>query len=196
MIWQQVPGKNVEQRQVTALTESFRTVMAEVVSGLAIVTVGARTGRPAGLLASSVRSYSVEPPSVFFALGRTTQVFSTMVQADHFGVHFLSAEQAALAHQFAFGRDKRFQGVAWWWDHGVPRLPETAAYLRCARVAMFQYYDHAIFVGQVVDLYLADASPLIYYRRRYDWRLCGAELDGTVNGMGPEPGQRTEDKES
>lgn len=53
----------------------------------------------------------------------------------------------------------------------MPRLAGVVSYLRCRRSAVFERYDHSILIGDVLDGRHEGGEPLLWVRRRMDWRL-------------------------
>ena len=151
----------------------FADAMARLVSGVCVVTARRCDGAPAGLLATSICSYSVDPPAVLVCVGRHGRARDAIVTERAFGVHLLRAGQEGLARRFATSGADRFEAVSWGWDGGVPALaPELlVAYLRCVRVAVKHHGDHAIVIGEVEHVESVPSEPLVYQRRRMDWRV-------------------------
>ncbi|MEV7414171.1 flavin reductase family protein [Streptomyces sp. NPDC089919] len=162
----------LRQRAGAGAKASFTEAMAHLAAGVAVVSVRRADGRPAGLLVSSVSSYSVEPPSVLLALARSSRTRRELDRpGTPFGVHLLGAADAALAQVFAGRGEDKFADVLWEWDGPVPRLAGVPVYLTCRTAARFPHGDHVIVVGEVTGCALAGGEPLVYYRRRLDWRL-------------------------
>ena len=67
--------------------------------------------------------------------------------------------------------DEKFAGVEWSWDDGVAHIDGCLSYLRCRRSALFELYDHSIFIGDVVGGSRSDGKPLVYMDRSMGWRL-------------------------
>jgi flavin reductase (DIM6/NTAB) family NADH-FMN oxidoreductase RutF len=154
-----------------AVPELFREAMAGLCSGVAVVTARRDDGNPCGLVATSVSSFSARPPSVLVSVDHSSRCHRALVDGDTFGVHLLAADQEPLAHVFAGRGDDKFAGVDWSWDDGVARLAGSLAYLRCRRSALFELYDHSVLVGDVSGGTVRAGDPLVYMRRRMDWRL-------------------------
>jgi flavin reductase (DIM6/NTAB) family NADH-FMN oxidoreductase RutF len=181
--------------RTTASGALFTEAMSLLVAGVAIVT-SSRDGEPCGMVVSSLRSYTAHPPSVLLCVDRTTRTHAVLIGCRDFGVHLLRRDQAALASSFATPGACRFDGVAWSWDGEVPSLPDALAYLRCTRRAVFSHADHAIVIGEVAGGRVAapcDAGdpapePLVYMRRRLDWRL---EPDPATAPAPASPGRRS-----
>lgn len=156
-----------------ALAAAFTEAMARLVSGAAVISGRRADGSPCGLLVSSLSSYSVAPPSVMLALARGSRTYRAMDArvGTSFGAHLLGSGDEALAKVFAGRSEDKFAGLAWDWDDGTPRLAGVPVYLKCRVSAVFPHGDHAVLVGEVAGCAVADAEPLVYYRRRLDWRL-------------------------
>ncbi|MEV7546768.1 flavin reductase family protein [Streptomyces sp. NPDC089915] len=153
--------------------EPFTEAMARLVSGVAVVSARRADGSPCGLLVSSVSSYSVAPPSVLLALARGSRTYRAMDArvGTPFGVHLLGSADEALAKVFAGRSEDKFADVPWNWDEDTPRIEGVPVYLKCRAAAVFPHGDHTVLVGEVDGCALADGDPLVYYRRRLDWRL-------------------------
>jgi flavin reductase ActVB len=155
-------------------TLAFARAMADLVSGVCVVTARGRDGRPYGLVATSLCSYSADPPAVLLCVGRDGRARAAVSSAPAFGVHVLAEEQEHVARWFATNGVDKFAAVDWMWDVGVPslELDHVVAYLRCRRAAVKRHGDHAIVIGDVERVVASSArDPLVYLRRRMDWRL-------------------------
>ena len=155
--------------------EVFRDAMAGLCSGVAVVTARRADGRPCGLVATSVASFSVAPPSVLVSIGHGSRCHAALVQCEHFGVHLLRADQARIADVFASRAEDKFAGLEWEWDGDVPTIAAALAYLRCRRSALFELYDHSLLVGDVTSGHVTPGEPLVYMGRRMGWRLQPAD---------------------
>jgi len=155
-----------------ARSELFRDAMSALASGVAVITGRRTDGGPAGLLATSVAAYSAEPPSIMLSVAHGSRSHPVLIEhADRFGVHLLALGQEAMARVFASRADDKYAGLDWEWDDEVPRLGGVVSYLRCRRSAVFAHYDHSVLIGDVLDGRHAGGDPLLWVRRRMDWRL-------------------------
>jgi flavin reductase (DIM6/NTAB) family NADH-FMN oxidoreductase RutF len=154
-----------------AVPDLFREAMAGLVSGVAVVTARRDDGNPCGLVATSVSSFSANPPSVLVSVDHSSRCHRALVDGDTFGVHVLTTGQERLAHVFAGRGDEKFAGVDWTWDDGVARIAGALSYLRCRRSALFELYDHSLLVGDVTGGRVAEGEPLVWMRRSFEWRL-------------------------
>lgn len=152
---------------------AFTDAMSRLVSGLAVVTTRA-SGRPCGLLVSSICSYSVHPPSVLVVVDHASRCLAPLTHCAEFGVHVLGSAQERTARTFASRGADKFADVDWEWDGPVPRLCAAPIYLRCTATAVFGHGDHTVLIGEVSRTLVEDAEPLVFYRRQFDWRLRGS----------------------
>jgi 3,4-dihydroxy-2-butanone 4-phosphate synthase/flavin reductase (DIM6/NTAB) family NADH-FMN oxidoreductase RutF len=144
----------------------FREVMSQLVSGVLAITVRNDQGEPKGMLATSVTSYSDQPPSVLACIAHRSRTHDVIVNQLGFGVHLLSMEQGDLANKFAQARDDKFSDLAWAWDGDVPRIGGACGYLRCRRSATFPHRDHTILIGEVEVAESGEGAPLVYFERK------------------------------
>lgn len=153
------------------VAQTFRAAMAGLASGVAVVTARRDDGHPCGLVATSVSSFSAEPPSVLASISHNSRCHAALITSASFGVHVLAADQEPVARVFADRGDDKFAGVEWDWDGDVPRIGGVLSYLRCTRSALFELYDHSLLVGDVADGGVQDGRPLVYMGRSMAWRL-------------------------
>jgi flavin reductase (DIM6/NTAB) family NADH-FMN oxidoreductase RutF len=155
--------------------QAFTDAMAELVSGVCVVTACGGDGQPYGLVATSLCSYSAHPPSVLVCVSRDGRAGAAVASAPAFGAHLLCEDQEHIASWFARPNTDKFAAVDWAWEDGVPVLARNhvLAYLRCTRAMVKRHGDHAIVIGEVERIETEQREPLVYLRRRMDWRLGG-----------------------
>jgi len=151
--------------------ELFHEAMASLASGVSVITARRPDGSPCGLVATSVSSYSGEPPSLLASIGHRSRCHDALTTCERFGVHILHSGEEHIARAFAGQSDDKFAGLDWRWDDEVPELGGALAYLRCRRAENFSRYDHTIVIGDIEGGRLERAEPLLYARRRMDWLL-------------------------
>jgi len=156
----------------TDLQVLFREAMSVLASGVAVITARRPDGRPCGIAATSLSSYSAHPPSLLVSVWHGSRCHAALEAADHFGVHLLRSDELELAHRFANRElEDKFDGLDWAWDDDVPELGRTLAYLRLRRTANFVRYDHTLLIGDLERGRLEEGEPLVYARRRMDWLM-------------------------
>jgi len=153
------------------VTELFQEAMASLASGVCVVTARRPDDSPCGLVATSVSSYSADPPSLLLSVDHRSRCHDALTTCERFGVHILHSGQEELARAFASRVADKFAGLEWRWDGDVPELVGALAYLRCRRAETFTRYDHTIVIGDIEGGRLEHAAPLLYARRRMDWLL-------------------------
>ncbi len=154
------------------LDDLFRDAMAHLASGVAVITARRDEGRPCGLAATALVSYSAHPPSLLVSIWHGSRCHDALAECERFGVHLLRADQIELAHRFADRQaPDKFAGLEWDWDEDVPELTRVLAYLRCRRAENFVRYDHTVLIGDLETGRLEEGEPLVYSRRRMDWLM-------------------------
>jgi flavin reductase (DIM6/NTAB) family NADH-FMN oxidoreductase RutF len=154
------------------LDDLFREAMSHLASGVAVITARRADGRPCGISATALISYSAYPPSLLVSVWHGSRCHSALTECERFGVHLLRSDQLELAHRFADReREDKFVGVDWDWDGDVPQLTGALAYLRCRRAENFVRYDHTVLIGDIETGRLEAGEPLVYSRRRMDWLI-------------------------
>ena len=152
----------------------FREAMTHLASGVAVITARRSDGEPCGIAATSLTSYSAHPPSLLVSVWHGSRCHRSLAESERFGVHLLRSDELHLAQRFAdreMDPAGKFDGVDWGWDAEVPELARTLAYLRCARRANFEQYDHTILIGELEGGRVEQGEPLVYARRRMDWLM-------------------------
>jgi flavin reductase (DIM6/NTAB) family NADH-FMN oxidoreductase RutF len=154
------------------LDELFRDAMSHLASGVAVITARRADGRPCGIAATSLVSYSIHPPSLLVCVWHESRCHAAITDAERFGVHLLRSDQVAIAQRFADREaEDKFAEVDWGWDGDVPQIAGVLAYLRCRRAANFERYDHTIVIGDLETGRIERGAPLVYARRRMDWLM-------------------------
>jgi flavin reductase ActVB len=149
----------------------FANAMAELVTGVCVVTAASLDGEPRGMAVTSLCSYSAAPPSVLVCVREGGKSHEALRSARAFGVHVLCHDQEYVARRFAQSGGDKFAEAAWHWDDDVPAIDDVVAYLRCVRVAVNRHGDHEIVIGEVERVETRAKEPLLYLRRRMDWRV-------------------------
>ena len=155
----------------TDIDELFEEAMASLASGVSVITARRPDGEPCGLAATSVSSYSANPPSLLVSVAHDSRCHDALASCARFGVHILHSGEEPVARVFASRGEDKFAGLDWRWDGDVPELSGALAYLRCRRSESLSRYDHTIVIGDIEGGRLEHAEPLLYARRRMDWLL-------------------------
>ena len=147
----------------------FRTALGMFATGVTVVTARTADGTLVGLTANSFNSVSLTPPLVLWSLGQAASAMPAFSQGWHYAINILSADQKALAEQFAGPRDQRWAGVEFTAGaNGAPLLVGAAATFECFNRSRYEEGDHVIFVGEVERCHhQANASPLLYHGGKF-----------------------------
>ena len=152
---------------------SFRSVLAELSSGVTVVTTQWQ-GVSHAMTATAFCSVSLEPPLVLVCVGRSSRFHGAVVGAQAWAVSLLSGDQGPRARHFANrGRDLLTQLSSV--PHtpaphsGAPLLAGARGWLDCSTTAQHDGGDHTIVVGQVLWAAVNDipGDPLTYHRGAY-----------------------------
>ncbi|MFA1547884.1 flavin reductase [Actinomadura chokoriensis] len=154
---------------MTVDAQTFRAVLGQWPTGVAVVTTTSATGWH-GMTAGSFGSVSLDPPLVMVCLARHIYTHELVERSGVFAVSVLGKDQAAIGHRFA-GREEgdRFSRGSWSAaPTGAPVLGEAVAWLDCRVVHAYPGGDHTIFVGEVLTARTPRrTAPLLFHSRAW-----------------------------
>ena len=157
----------------------FRRALGSFVTGVTVVTTRNGGGEPIGLTVNSFNTVSLDPPLVLWSLSLHAASFDAFVQASHFAVNVLAADQAVVSRTFAKTGGEKFDSIAWQSGPAdVPLLEGTAASFTCRNANHHPGGDHLIFIGEVIAFEQHARAPLAYANGRY------FELPGNLDDRG------------
>jgi 3-hydroxy-9,10-secoandrosta-1,3,5(10)-triene-9,17-dione monooxygenase reductase component len=149
-------------------TKAFRTAMGSYGTGVAIVTACDRAGTKIGMTINSFASVSLKPPLILWSVQNDSASSQGFREADYFAVTVLSAEQQALASQFARTADDKFSDTPFVLnDRGVPLLNGGISQFECRTYARYPGGDHDILVGEVLRFRTASGTALGFLAGRF-----------------------------
>ncbi|MDO8768163.1 MAG: flavin reductase family protein [Burkholderiaceae bacterium] len=147
------------------ITNDFREAMRRLAASVMIITSRDADGAPHGMVASSVISVSMEPPSMLIAVNRNAGIHTVLLHTKRFCINLLSDTQSDLLKPFSTTalRDQRFQSDRWsdTWktDSGrLPWLPDASASVECEVDIVTDYGTHSMFIGRVQKVHCTTAS--------------------------------------
>jgi len=153
-------------------SQTFRQIMREVASPVAIVAAG-DPGKRSGLTATAICSVSDEPPTVLACLNRNAVAHGSIIESGCFSINFLSSTQEAIAIRFS-GADKiyveeRFALGNWdQGESGAPLLRDAICTLECRLVGHQAVATHTVFVGELISGHRSpDCGALLYQHGAY-----------------------------
>ena len=123
----------------TLSDDAFGTLMASADPPLIVLTTAAE-GERAGCLVGFHAQSSITPQHYCVWLSKANHTYRVGLRAAHFAVHFLTAQDLALAERFGTltGEDTdKFAGVDFRLDeHGVPLLEACRSRMSLERIAI------------------------------------------------------------
>lgn len=158
---------------IAEITAEFRSAMRTLAGAVSVLTVGEGEDRT-GFTATSVSSFSMEPPRVSAFVNKNSSSWPILKRYEAFGVNILAEDQSAVADRFAGrhgtkGQD-RFAEAKWITAvTGAPLLDGALVAIDCRLEEAIERHTHAILIGQVCAVRLAgtDVDPLLYWHGRY-----------------------------
>lgn len=143
----------------------FREAMRRLAASVTIITSRDVDGTPHGMVASSVISVSMEPPSMLIAVNRSAGLYPVLQRSGRFCINLLSHDQNELLKPFSTSalREQRFQSDHWRdaWPSESGRLPwlfDASASVECAVDLVTDYGTHSLFIGRVERVHCISAS--------------------------------------
>ncbi len=147
--------------------DEFRAVLGRFASGVTVVTTFC-DGKPHGLTVSAFSSLSLDPPLILVCLDSKSAGHQALTRSGVFAVNFLADDQEMVSQRFASKVPDKFTGIAY---HnglaGAPVIEGTLASVECRLVSTYEGGDHTIFVGEIEQATVGNATPLLYYRGTY-----------------------------
>jgi 3-hydroxy-9,10-secoandrosta-1,3,5(10)-triene-9,17-dione monooxygenase reductase component len=146
--------------------DTFRSVMGCLPTGVAVVTADGGDGQPVGCTVSSVTSLSIRPPSLLVSLHTGSRTLARIRESHRFGLNILAWTQRELCRRFSSApADRRFEGIRYEYQLGVPLLPDAMASLACAVLDDIEIADHTLVIGQPNWHNFDDAAnPVVFFR--------------------------------
>jgi len=158
----------VTQTPLKPDARQFREALGSFTTGVTIVTTRDAEGHDIGLTANSFNSVSLDPPMVLWSLAKSSLSLPAFMQAEHFAVHILAANQRALSDTFAKRGADKFLGLTLERGAGgVPLLDGCSARFQCRTAFRYEGGDHEIFVGEVIRFDHFGRPPLVFHSGRY-----------------------------
>ena len=146
----------------------LRRVLGKFATGITVITTRAANGVRLGITANSFNSVSLDPPLILWSLAKSADSLSAYMEAEHFAVHILAADQLALSEHFARPQQEKFSTVPFTDGlGGAPLFDGCAARFQCRTHALHDGGDHVIIVGEVLQYEEAARPGLVYYEGNY-----------------------------
>jgi flavin reductase len=160
----------------------FKAGMRRLLSGVSLITTTI-DGAHYGLVATSVSSLSVEPPSLLVCVNQKASCHDPISESGAFCVSVLAEGHRDLSQLFSSSamRAARFASGPWHaMATGCPAVEDALAAFDCKVTERLSIHSHTVFVGEVVHTRLLQADlpdPLAYYNGGYV-SIAGALIEG------------------
>jgi flavin reductase (DIM6/NTAB) family NADH-FMN oxidoreductase RutF len=157
---------------MTVDEETYREILANFPSGIAVVTSFDEDGKPNGLTVSAFCAVSLNPPLVLVCIDKDSNTLKAIEFSGGFTVNLLAAGREDVARAFATKDSEKFSTVQWerarTREGGPVLADDCVSFAVCALHESIEAGDHWILVGRVEDgTTLADREPLLYGQRRF-----------------------------
>jgi len=124
------------------------------------------------MTATAVTTLSMEPPSLLICVNKSAGLYKVLSRGTLFSVNFLTAQQEAVARlcSSTVSRESRIEDTSFETLNvdGVPTVQDALATIICRQVDSHEYGSHAIFIGEVQNLWhSAESAPLLYCDGEY-----------------------------
>ena len=160
----------MENRNSQVDSETFRAVLGNYPTGVAVVTGLDPAGEPIGMVVGTFTSVSLEPPLVAFLPMKTSRTFNQLREASaQFCINILAADQEPICRHLASYSENKFATVPWHKSPaGNPVINDVVAWIDCEYANVVDAGDHYIVLGAVKTMSLErDSSPLLFFQRGY-----------------------------
>lgn len=148
----------------------LKAAMQRFAQNVSVVTVE-EAGAAHAMVASSVTSVSMEPPSMLVCVNREVAMFEPLSNAASFTINLLTQEHEEIANICSGGASgaARFEIGDWQrLEIGGVKLMDAAAAIHCETQKQIVHGSHVIFIGEVKGVSLGnEALPLLYHDRSY-----------------------------
>lgn len=148
--------------------KSFRRALGNFATGVTIMTAQNEKGEKVGVTANSFNSVSLDPALILWSIDKRSSSYDVFVNATHFAVNILAADQIDLSNNFARSKDDKYANIDFELGAGnAPVLKECSAVFECERYNIVEGGDHWIIIGRVINFQDNGRSPLLYHQGAY-----------------------------
>lgn len=152
--------------------DAFKSAMRHLAGAVSVITTG-RGAERTGFTATSVTSFSMDPPAMLVCLNRTSSSWPVLQRHQGFCINVLAHDQLHVADRFA-GRGglkgaARYEGAHWQeFETGALALSDALAVIDCELEEAIERHSHAILIGRVKAIRTrSTAEPLLYWHGAY-----------------------------
>lgn len=145
----------------------LREGLGRFATGVTVVTCNGAQG-PCGITANSFSSASLDPPLVLWNIAKESNSLQVYLDAKHFAINVLRANQRSLSLHFAQPDQASFDDIEYRSsDDSVPILLDTLACFECHTHQIHDCGDHYIIIGKVGNYRFDGKDPLLFFAGQY-----------------------------
>jgi flavin reductase (NADH) len=147
----------------------YLDLMSAFPTGVAVVTSVDTDGQPRGMTCSSIASATLLPPTLLVCLRIGSGTLEAIAANGGFAVNLLHEGGQRAAEVFSCPDPNRFARVSWRQSRsGFPWLVDDAfAVAECRVSDVVKVGDHAVVLGEVIEVAQITGIPLLYGLRRF-----------------------------
>ncbi|MCH1627948.1 flavin reductase family protein [Ferdinandcohnia quinoae] len=115
-----------------------------------------------GITVNSFTSVSLDPALALISIDKNASAYKGL-QGKSFTINVLSADQEAIAWQFA---GKQQEGLQIDWDStGIaPKIKGSIAWMECKPWKVYDGGDHDLFIGEIQQIHQQDGDGLTFFQ--------------------------------
>ena len=153
---------------VAADRDRYRAVIGHFATGVAVITGNGPEGA-VGMTTNAMTSLSLDPLQLLVCFDNGARTLPIVRDHGRFGVNVLRAHHDEMSGVFAskLPPERKFDGVDYTLEHGVPVLRDALAWLVCDLRELLPGGDHTIGIGDVRAMGHGDGESLVWYRGSY-----------------------------
>lgn len=144
---------------------TFRNAMGKFATGITVVTTEYEH-EIYGMTVNAFMSVSLDPKLIAVSIGEQASMYHLIEKAGKFGVSILTENQKHLsmiyANQIEAQEEKSYSYLA-----GIPVIDQSLATIACKVKDVVKAGDHLIYIGEVMDLFVNEGKPLLYFNGDY-----------------------------
>lgn len=148
----------------------FKKTLGQFTTGVCVATTQNNEGKSQGVTINAFSSVSLKPPLILFCLSKTSKAAPCFLNAPHFAINILGADQQLFSVRFSSHAQDKWRGI----PHTLsdltqcPLLASCVGYIECRRHAVYEGGDHWIILGEVIRLKTTqNRPPLVYHNGQY-----------------------------
>ena len=140
--------------------QAKKTALRMIPYGLYVLTTVGRDGEITAATVNWVTQTAFDPPLVVVGVKKGSAVHDAVKHAGTFALNILGKDQSAAAYAFfkpAIVEDGKLSGEPFRnGSTGAPILESVPAAVECKLIDTVEVADHSVFIGEVIDAYVAN----------------------------------------